>query len=142
MASVENLKKRYASVKDSLYQLNKNILILKNDPVGKTHYEFMRNSEIQCFEFSLDTFWKLLKEYLLQVYKVSVEVPTPKKVFRESLNIKLITEDEFNALLDAVDARNVTSHTYHEELAQEISQKIPHFYEVINGIFSRLKIDQ
>ena len=86
----ENLKKRYISVQDALEELGESIDILKNDPVGKTHYKHMRNSEIQCFEFTLDTFWKLLKEYLLYSYKISVDVPTPKKVFRESLNVRFI----------------------------------------------------
>lgn len=138
---IEGLKKRYNSVQDALAQLHENIEIIKNDPVGKTHYQWMRNSEIQCFEYSLDTFWKLLKEYLLYAYKVTVEVPTPKKVFRECLNVKFITDQEFDDLLKAVDARNVTSHTYHEELAEEISANIPHFYSLMHTLFKRLVLN-
>ncbi len=138
---ITGLKKRYASVEKALDQLDQNILILKNDPIGKTYYQWMRNSEIQCFEYTIDTLWKLLKEYLLYAYKVSVEVPTPKKVFRECLNVNFITDEEFAQLLKAIDARNVTSHTYHEELAEEISKDIPQFYVLMHGIFERIKLD-
>ncbi len=125
---------------NALAQLNENIQIIKNDPVGKTHYQWMRNSEIQCFEYTIDTFWKLLKEYLLYAYKVSVEVPTPKKVFRVCLNVKFVTDQEFVDLLKAIDARNVTSHTYHEDLAEEISHQIPAFYELMHTIFKRISL--
>ncbi len=137
---LKGIKKRYDSVHDALAQLNENIQIIKNDPVGKTHYQWMRNSEIQCFEYTIDTFWKLLKEYLLYAYKVSVEVPTPKKVFRACLNVKFVTDQEFSDLLKAIDARNVTSHTYHEELAEEISHQIPGFYELMHAIFKRISL--
>jgi nucleotidyltransferase substrate binding protein (TIGR01987 family) len=140
MEITESLKKRYVSVKDALEELKESIDIIAHDSVGKTHYKHMRNSEIQSFEFTLDTFWKLLKEYLLSAYKVSVEVPTPKKVFRESLNVRFITDKEFEILLQAMDARNI-SHTYHEELAEEIAGKIPGFYTIISAVFNRIVVD-
>lgn len=141
MEIMENLKKRYNSVHDALDDLSEIIDIVTYDPVGKVYYKHMRKSEIQNFEFTIDTFWKLLKEYLLYAYKINVDIPTPKKVFRECLNVKLISQDEFDLLLKAIDARNVTSHTYHEELAEEIASKVPAFYATILAIFERIVIE-
>lgn len=138
---IESIKKRYASACDALEELGESIDIIMHDPVGKTHYKYMRNSEIQNFKFTIDTFLKLLKEYLFYAYKIQVEVPTPKKVFRECLNVKLITQEEFNILLEAIDARNSTSHIYQEELAEDIAHKIPQFYKTIHDIFQRIIIE-
>lgn len=137
----KDIKVRYESTRNALNDLAEIIDIIANDPVGKSYYKHMRKSEIQSFEFSLDTFWKLLKEYLLLVYKVEVDIATPKKVFRACLNIKVVTQEEFDMLLDAVDARNITSHTYQEELAEAIARQMPKFYKVLDDIFKRLVID-
>lgn len=97
--------------------------IMMHDPVGKKYYKHIRNSEIQSFEFTIDTLWRFLKEYLLYAYKLNVDVPTPKKVFRECLNVLLIEQAEFDVLL-----------------AEEISRKIPLYYDVINIMLSRIKV--
>lgn len=134
----KQLHERYTIACRTLSDLGQAIDIIKDDVVGKTYYKHMRKSQIQGFKFSIDTFWKFLKEYLVGVHKVQVEPVTPKKVLRESLQAQIITLHEMEILLQAVDARNSTSHTYHEELAEEIAGQIPQFYEVMKAIVDRL----
>ena len=77
---------------------------------------------IKRFEFCYDFTWKFLRRYLIDKY--SIEVNSPKKVFQELLKQKMISPDEEQLLLDMVEARNNTSHTYNEILAEEISHDI------------------
>ncbi len=53
-----------------------------------------------------------------------MEVAYPKKVFLECFNQKLIVEAELKEVLSMVDDRNQTAHTYSDEFAQLISQKV------------------
>ena len=82
----------------------------------------VRDATIQRFEYTFEAIWKFLKEYLKQ--KVGVHVHGPKDVFREIFAAGILTEDETFHLNQIVDYRNLTVHTYKEELAQEIYEKI------------------
>jgi len=97
------------------------------------YYVALRDSVIKSFEYSMDTFWKFLKQYI--EVKHGLETPaSPKPIFKQCLELNIITPDEHAACLDIVEDRNMTSHTYNETLAERIAQDVPHFYTVIKTI--------
>lgn len=98
------------------------------------YYKTARDSCIQRFEFSVDTFWKYLAEYIKVKHGISI-VPSPKSVFREAKELGIVNDAELSELLDMVDDRNLTSHTYHEELAEKISYSIPDYFKTLYRIF-------
>jgi nucleotidyltransferase substrate binding protein (TIGR01987 family) len=98
-----------------------------------------RDSVIKRFEFCYDLTWKFLKLYLENVY--GIEVASPKKVFLECIKQNLVPEDKSALLLEIVEARNNTSHTYDEEIAYEIAQKIPEYYQLLKRILNSLTIN-
>ena len=85
-------------------------------------YEFFRDSTIQRFEFSVELMWKLIKRFLEEHEGISCR--SPKSCIREFLSAGYLSQDETLTLLRMIDDRNRTSHTYHEEVAEEIFEKI------------------
>lgn len=96
----------------------------------------VRDAAIQRFEYSYEIFWKLLKEYLKE--REGIICASPKSCFREAFKVKLLTEEETVKALEMTDDRNLTSHTYHEEVAMEIYQKIRGYYELMDKVYKKI----
>jgi len=103
-------------------------------------YEITRDSAIHRLEFCYDAMWKFLKGYLNLIHNVTVDPATPRKTFRTCHNYGLIKQNEFEILLNMARDRNITSHTYNEVLANQISERIPQYYETAKEIVEHLKI--
>ncbi|MBI4690293.1 MAG: nucleotidyltransferase substrate binding protein [Nitrospirae bacterium] len=98
----------------------------------------VRDAAIQRFEYTFEAFWKFIKEYLKVKEKIISN--SPRSCFREIFTISLITEDETVKLLEMTDDRNMTSHTYKEEVSQIIYGKLKLYSQLIEDIMGRLKI--
>ncbi|QWV94996.1 nucleotidyltransferase substrate binding protein [Geomonas oryzisoli] len=77
--------------------------------------EFLRDSVIQRFEFTHELAWKMLK---LRLEQEDVFARTPRETLQSSLEAGFI--EDGNAWSDLQKMRNLTSHTYNEELAEEV----------------------
>ena len=91
---------------------------------------------IQRFEYSTEAFWKYLKSYLSTEHNLSVN--SPRDVIRTGLNAKLYGEEISKELLQMLDDRNLTSHTYVEELAESIAHRIPDYSKNMSEVMTRL----
>lgn len=83
--------------------------------------DLARDGAIQRFEFTVDMGWKLVKTCLEEKYGVVCQ--SPKECFREAYRQKMLAYDEF--WLELVDMRNLTSHTYKEEVAKSVFERLP-----------------
>ena len=139
---MEELKLRYQAMRQALLTLEEGLQeIEKPLPDRPKAYKLMRDGVTQRFEYCIDLFWKFLKNYLEIVQKMSVETPSPNKIIRLSLNLKLITDAEFDVLFRCVYDRNLTSHTYDENTAEKIQEHIPLYHATMQAIVCRLEID-
>ena len=69
------------------------------------------------------------------------EAASPRSVIRTALQANHITPDQCETLLEALDKRNLLSHTYDEENALEAQRLIiQDFNPVINAIVNRLNL--
>lgn len=91
-----------------------------NDPARD---EKTRDAAIQRFEFTSEICWKVLQEVLQRTYEE--EVRYPKGCYETAFRVALIDEGLCLALNKALKDRNLTSHTYHEGVAQDIFQRLP-----------------
>ncbi|MBK2124761.1 HI0074 family nucleotidyltransferase substrate-binding subunit [Fangia hongkongensis] len=86
------------------------------------------DATIQRFEFCYELCWKLMKAYLRYV---GVEVNSPRSAFREAFKQGIIVE--ISVWLKMLDKRNLTSHTYHEDMAKEVYYAIKDdFYDLLD----------
>ena len=106
---------------------------------GDEEYQFFRDSAIQRFKFTVEILWKSLKGFLYEVEGINCK--SPKGCIREFFSSGYISPEETTNLLEMIDSRNKTSHTYHEEIAEEIflelKEYIPLIEKVLNIISSK-----
>jgi len=79
---------------------------------------------------------KTIKVYLKEFH--GIECNSPKGCIREYFTRRLLTEEETIKLLEMVEYRNLTSHTYEEVTAEEIFERLPEFLELREKAISRM----
>ncbi len=112
-------------------------VLLAEEKRGEDLYPFLRDSAIQRFEFTFEILWKLIKSSLRELE--GIECNSPKSCMRELFRNKYITEEELKELLRMVDDRNLTVHTYHEELAEKLFGKLKDYVSLIRRVGERLE---
>src|SRR6056300_1312077 len=95
----------------------------------------LRDAMIQRFEYSTEAFWKYLKAYLLTEHNLSAN--SPREVIRTGLKAKLYSEEISKELLQMLDDRNLTSHTYVEGLAESIAGRIPAYSKNMHAVLNQ-----
>jgi len=98
----------------------------------------IRDAAIQRFEFTFEALWKFLKEYLRE--KEGIICNSPKSCFREIFSLGLLNEEEVIGFLEMTDVRNLTSHTYKEEVSQLIFSKLPVYFSLLNNLINRIHL--
>jgi len=119
---IDLLKKKITSFKKALGTLNE---IIQNG-VNST---IERDALIHRFEYTFEVFWKSAKLYLWRIH--GLDLSSPKKVIRGLLQVNLFSEDIVVTALEMVDDRNLSVHTYNEKFADEMSSKIPEYYNIM-----------
>jgi nucleotidyltransferase substrate binding protein (TIGR01987 family) len=89
----------------------------------------VRDAAIQRFEFTFEACWKFIKEHLKE--QEGIICNSPKSCFRELLSLGILTEEETVKCLEMTDDRNMTAHTYKEEVSQIIFGKLPEYYKLL-----------
>lgn len=135
---MERLNEHYKHTIQALDTFFKALTILKDPRYANVH-EHLRDSSIKRFEYSMDTFWKYLKTYLNSVHSIEPKIPSPKGVFRECLTANIISETEFQILANLVEDRNLTSHTYNVNLAEELCRRLNIYYDLMSSVIGKLK---
>lgn len=74
---------------------------------------------IQRFEFTFEIAWKLMREILVSR---GVSVNSPKMTIKEAFKEKFFEDGD--GWIKMLEDRNLTSHTYKQDLANEIYERI------------------
>lgn len=111
---LSNYRKALRKLEEGLNQLS---LLQSNNLL-----DIVREGVIQRFEFTHELAWKVMKDYL--EYQ-GVKVMGSRDAIRNALNYNLISDKVW---LKSVDARNLASHTYDEEIADEVFESITNIY--------------
>jgi nucleotidyltransferase substrate binding protein (TIGR01987 family) len=96
----------------------------------------VRDAMVQRFEYTTEAFWKYLKHYLQTEHNLLAN--SPREVMRMGLQAKLYNEQTSKEFLQMLDDRNLTSHTYIEELATSIATRIPNYAHRIKSVLENL----
>ncbi|WP_027340618.1 nucleotidyltransferase substrate binding protein [Halonatronum saccharophilum] len=99
----------------------------------------MIDGVIQRFEFNYELAWKVMKYFL--EYQGIEGAKSPRSTFREAYAIGLIEDGE--AWIDMLKDRNLTSHTYDEERARSIYEKVKEkHFDNLKAVYDRLKEEE
>lgn len=105
------------------HQFEKAFLLLQSAIAVETPSVLERGGLIQFFEMAFELGWKLLKDYQEAEGYV---IASPRDAIKQAFQSGIISagHDWINALED----RNLTTHTYNEETAVAVEQKIRQTY--------------
>ena len=79
---------------------------------------------IQAFEFTHELAWNVMRDYF--AYQGNFEINGSRDATREAFNKGLIATGE--GWMEMIKSRNKSSHTYNEEVAEEIVESIRNLY--------------
>lgn len=102
-----------------------------SDALAQEKNEFIRDSVIQRFEFCIELSWKTARKIM------GTSMTAPKQVIREMAQNKLI--DDVLLWLQAIDHRNLSTHIYNEDLAEQVYDFIKDFYPQFQLLLTSLK---
>lgn len=134
---MEKLNKRKESLQKILKSLSISLDFVEEQK-DTALYEPLRDSAIQRFEYTIDQTWKFLKLIIQEKEGVDVTSAGPNSILQISFEYNLISSPEKHILQKALADRNLTSHTYHEEIAEEVLASLREYQEAIAKIVDRL----
>lgn len=88
---------------------------------------------IQRFEFCIELTWKTLKKCLAIE---GIEANTPRECIQQAYSIHWLNDE--TEWLSMLKDRNLTSHTYKEDLALEIYHRLPAHFEAMTALYQLL----
>ncbi len=126
---MERLKLRYSDTIRAMETLK--------DILDEPFSVIVRDATIQRFEYTFEALWKFLKEYLKE--REGVVCNSPKSCFREFFLLERITDEEATVgFLEMTDDRNMTSHTYKEEVSKILYEKMRNHYTLMEKLMDKI----
>ncbi len=102
--------------------------------------DVVRDSVIQRFEFTYSTALKTLQKYFIE------QAFIVEKINNMTFNAMIRTANQLDLLKSNLEKwtefremRNLTSHTYDEEIAEKVVRVVPDFYEEVKFLLQKLK---
>lgn len=122
-------EQRLSSYKKAVKKLDEAVSRVKSDFIDEANSdnfidEIIKEGVIQRFEYTHELAWKLMKDFLKE--KGNTKIYGSKDATREAFAAELIIDGHI--WMDMIKSRNHTSHTYNEETADNIFNKIMHDY--------------
>lgn len=97
--------------------------------------EAERGGLIQFYEMTFELAWKLMKDYL---ENEGYNIRSPRDTIKQALQAEVI--ENGYVWIDALEDRNLTLHTYDEEIANEVAGKIKNqYFPILREFFNFIK---
>jgi nucleotidyltransferase substrate binding protein (TIGR01987 family) len=90
----------------------------------------VRDATIQRFESTFEAVWKAAQLFLRVAE--SIEAGSPKSTIRACREAGLLDDEQTRTALSMADDRNLTAHTYNEDLAEAIYARISAYGPLID----------
>ena len=103
--------------------------------------DVLRDSAIQRFEFTYSIALKTLSKYLALYSFDDVKQMSFNEIIRTANQLNLL-QSNLEKWTQFREMRNLTSHTYDENIAMKVSGIVPDFYEEVSFLLKKLKDNQ
>lgn len=129
----DKLEQNLANFQRALTSLEVNIEKIKPKPKSDDDFDIYRDSTIQRFEYSMELAKKLMAKY---IEYIDEQVKGQKQILKKAFEFDLIDDEIWFKMLDD---RNITSHEYSEELAQELLENIFIYAIKLRALYETIK---
>src|SRR3989344_6474493 len=120
------MKELFSSFRDSIRRLEE---VLRDEKTIKT-----RDSAIKRFEFTAELAWKCFQKFLRDQ---EIVCRSPKECLKEAFKFGLVEDDA--RWIEAFEDRNLTTHTYDEENAEKVYNRLPRYLEIFKSLKEKLR---
>jgi nucleotidyltransferase substrate binding protein (TIGR01987 family) len=97
----------------------------------------VRDAAIQRFEYSFEATWKACQRWLRD--NEGLEAASPAAAIRSSHAVAVLDEPSARLALEMVGDRNLTVHTYNEDLAERIFERLPRYAALLQSWLEALE---
>ena len=104
---------------------------LEYDPL---ELDIVMDAVIRRFEFTFETAWKSVK---LAAKAVGYDCKSPKGCLKLAYRMGWIEDEE--RWLELLESRNMTSHTYDQEIAMEVYETVKENFQVFRSLLRELR---
>jgi len=123
---LENFRKAYNTLKSDVELANR-----------KDLSNIEKRGLIQAFEYTYELAWNVIKDFYY--YKGVVDIQGSRDAFKMAYNKGLISSD---TLIKTIRSRQLTVHTYNEEIVQNIYENIINeYFFAFKELLERLEIE-
>ena len=113
-------QQRFTNFSKALRQLELAVELSKERPLSNLEEQGL----IQAFEFTHELAWNVLKDYF--AFQGNPDITGSRDASREAFRRGLIEDGE--GWMEMIKSRNQSSHTYNQEIAEGIAEKIANSY--------------
>ncbi|MCR9016741.1 nucleotidyltransferase substrate binding protein [Aquiflexum gelatinilyticum] len=113
-------EQRFENFSKALKQLESAVRLSKERDLSDLEEQGL----IQAFEFTHELAWNVMKDYFY--YQGNSQITGSRDATREAFKVGLVTDGE--GWMEMLKSRNKTSHTYNQETASDIANKIKNWY--------------
>lgn len=113
-------QQRLSHYQKALLQLTNAVELSRQRPLS----EIEKQGLIKAFEFTHELAWNVMKDYF--EYQGNTSITGSRDATREAFQRNLITDGE--GWMEMIQSRNKTSHTYNQDVADEIAGKVTALY--------------
>jgi len=125
-------QQRFKHFQKALLQLGKGVELSQQRPLSDIEQQGL----IKAFEFTHELAWNVMKDYF--EYQGTTTIMGSRDATREAFQRNLITDGE--GWMEMIKSRNMTSHTYNQEIADEISEKvIRQYFHLLQAFHARVQ---
>jgi nucleotidyltransferase substrate binding protein (TIGR01987 family) len=127
------LKNKYKNFIKTYRVLEKSIALLRRTDYSDIElYDAVVTASVKRFEMAYEAGWKFLKTYLEVVHEVQAQ--SPRAIFAACQAHRVFSGEDSSALVLLVDDRNMTTHVYDQDSAQEVCDLITQHYQSLGKI--------
>lgn len=116
---------RFSNYKKALFQFEKAVNITQSKEIS----DLEKQGLIQAFEFTHELAWNVMKDYF--EYQGETDIHGSRNATRLAFQRGIV--DDGHVWMEMIESRNQTSHTYNEEVANDI------YCKAINNYYGAFK---
>jgi nucleotidyltransferase substrate binding protein (TIGR01987 family) len=121
-------KQRYTNYQKALGQLRE---FIAQPELNK----FEKQGLIQCFEYTFELAWKVMKDYLEEQ---GLTINSPRSAIQTAFQTQLVKDGHI--WIDALEKHNLMAHTYDEQKADEAESLIrTNYFRILNELATDLE---
>lgn len=117
-------QQRFSNYRKALARLTQAVEIMQQrETTGNELEALLQEGLIQRFEYTHELAWKVMKDYA--EYQGYTDIRGSRDAIRKALEMGLIDDRRW---MESIEDRNLTSHNYDDETAEEIYESIVRVY--------------